>query len=294
MNKERILVAGAGGRLGRMILDQLVQSGNNEIIASSRSPEKLTAYSQQGVDVRFADFNSPPSLKQAFANVDRMLLISTDDLFSGHRVQQHKNAIEAAVAAKVRHIIYTSMPEPEKSKAVPFSPDHVATEKALLESGLTSTILRVAWYAENPLELGLLSAVMRTGNWFTSAGAGKIAYIPRYDVARAAAAVLSRSDETNRIYNITGVQSHTPEELAASLAVATGKPIQVRQVDDETLKRELIASGVAAMLAPMLTSTDANTREGHFDLVTTAVEELTGDPPVSFEHFLWAIRKKLS
>ena len=294
MEQQRILVAGASGKLGRMVLDQLIYTGVPNIIATSRTPEKLGEFKSRGVEIRQGDFNDRETLTKAFRDADRLLLISTDDLLSGKRVQQHRNAIEAAKQAGIQRALYTSMPDPAGSQAIPFAPDHVATEAALRESGLQYTILRVAWYAENPIDLGLIAAALRTGKWFSSARTGKIAYVTRFDVARAAAAALVRSEKENQVFDITGPQAVSIDELAASLSRVKDKRIQVHQVDDATLQHELVGAGVPAQLAPMLVSTDANTRAGHFDRVTQAVQVLTGEPPISFEQFLRANEARLT
>lgn len=294
MSEPRVLVTGAGGQLGRLVLEQLLQVGVPRIVGASRTPQKLSEFASRGVDVRAADFNAPETLDTAFRNINRLLLISTDDLFSGKRVEQHRNAIEAARRTGISHIVYTSMPDPEGSKAIPFAPDHVATEAALKESGLGYTILRVAWYAENPVALGLIPAAIRTGSWFSAAGVGKISYVTRFDVARTAAAVLARSEEENHVYDITGPQALAASELVDSLSRVIDKEIQLRQVDDLTLGHELIDSGVSAKLVPMLIATDKNTRDGHFDLATTTVRDLTGKTPKSFEQFLLENRQTLS
>ena len=293
MAQQRVLVAGAGGRLGQLVIEQLLAAGVIDIIATTRSPRKLASFADRNIEVRAGDFNDPHSLEEAFFGADRMLLISTDDLFSGRRVQQHTNAIRAAVNAGVGHILYTSMPDPIGSKAVPFAPDHVATEEALRNSGVGYTSLRVAWYAENPIELGLVPAALRSGKWITAVGDGKIPYVARFDVARAAAAALTSATALPEIYDISGPSAQTAEELAADLSGVTGKSIEVVHVDPAILETELIAAGVPAMLAPMLSSTDANTRSGKFDLVSSAVTDLTGEPPIEFYRFLWAIRDQL-
>ena len=136
------------------------------------------------------------------------------------------------------------------------------------------------------MELGLLPAALRTGIWLTSAANGKIAYVKRFDVARATAAALAKGEEESRIYDITGPKAMSASELAASLSRAVERPITVRQVDDEALARELTAGGVPPQLAPMLVTTDKNTRAGNFERVSDAVQELTGRPPTEFESFL--------
>ena len=293
MSNRKILVAGGSGRLGQMVLEQLLRVGTVGVVATTRTPEKLALFAERGVEVRAADFNDPATLREAFHGVERLLLISTDDLFSGKRVQQHKNAIDAAKAAGVRHILYTSMPDPEGSTAIPFSNDHIETEAAIRASGLTYSLLRVAWYSENPIELGLIPAALRTGNWYSSAGEGKIAYVPRLEVARAAAAALAATGDESRVLDITGPAALSASELAATLARVTGKPIALREVDGELQMHSLVEAGVSAQLAPMLVATDANTLAGHFSLASTAVEDLTGSAPISFEDFLLNVKDEL-
>jgi len=293
MSDQRILVAGASGRLGRIVLQQILASGVRHIVAASRSPEKLKEFASPDVELRFADFNEPESLPKAFEGASAMLLISTDDLLSGKRLQQHKNAISAAAKAGVQHIVYTSMPAPEASTAIFFSPDHAATEAALRESGLTHSILRIAWYAENLLDIGFIAATLRAGTWFTSAGNGRIAYIPCHDVGRAVAAALTRHADASATYDITGPAALTPEELAEALAEASGKTINVVHVDDQKLIQQLVAIGMPEQLASMVLTTDANVRDGHFDIVSGAVQELTGKPPSTFGNFLRRNRERM-
>lgn len=288
-----ILVAGASGRLGQLVFDQLAGAPSFRLIAASRTPEKLTQLANKQIEVRAADFSDPSTLSAAFAGVDRLLLISTSDLFSGKRVEQHRNAIDAAVQAGVNHIVYTSMPDPEGSAAIPFAQDHVATEAALKQSGLGYTILRVAWYAENPFDLGLVAAALKSGKWFTAAGSGRIAYVPRLDVARVAAACLTAKALQSGVYDVTGVSADSPETLAAALSAASGKAIQVVPVSDEQLKSELAGYGVPSQHIPMLVATDANTRAGRFDIQTDIVEQRTGTPPLSFEQFIRANQQLL-
>lgn len=284
----RIVVAGASGRLGRIVVQQLLAAGVSNLVAASRTPEKLSNLTEKGIEVRFADFNEPDSLTQAFKDAEAMLLISTDDLLSGRRISQHKNAIEGAKKAGVKHIVYTSMPNPEQATGVYFSPDHVATEAALRDSGVTHTILRVSWYSENLRDVGYLSAAWRSGKWISSAKDGRIAYVPCNDVGRTVAAVLARVPDASKTYTLTGPAALTPEELAAALSSATGKEIQVVRVTAEELKPKLFELGLSDKFASMVAYTDGNTRAGNFNIVTTTIEDFTGQPPMSFEDFLKA------
>lgn len=287
-NTPSILIAGASGRLGQLVLQQLAGTPGFRLIAASRTPEKLAQLANKQIEVRAADFNDPSTLPAALAGVDRLLLISTNDLFSGKRVEQHRNAIDAAVQAGVKHIVYTSMPDPKGSVTIPFAKDHVATEAALKQSGLGYTILRVAWYAENPFDLGLIAAALKSGKWFTAAGKGRIAYVPRQDVACVTAAFLTAKTLESGVYDVTGVSADLPETLAAALSAASGKAIKVVPVSDDQLQAELASYGVPPQYIPMLVATDANTRAGRFDIQTDIVEQRTGTPPLSFEQFIRA------
>src|SRR4051812_25915717 len=132
-----LLVTGAGGHLGRHVVKQLLTANAGNIIAGSRAPEKLGELVAKGADVRTVDFDDPRSLSVAFKGVDRLLIISTDALAKpGLRQYQHMTAIDAAVKAGIRHVIYTSMLNPEPGSPIPFAPDHFKTEQALIASGL--------------------------------------------------------------------------------------------------------------------------------------------------------------
>lgn len=278
-----ILVTGANGHLGRLVIDALLDKGAT-VIAASRDPSKLADLAARGLDTRRADFDDRASLEAAFAGVDRVLIISTDSLGSGQRLQQHLAAVAAAQAAGVKHIVYTSMPNPDGS-AVTFAGDHLGTENAIKATGIPYTILRNAWYQEN-LFMSLPSA-LASGQWYSANGDGRIGHIARADCARAAAAVLL-DPPVNQTLTLTGPQAFTTAEVAALVSDITGKPIQVIDVTDEQLAGGLKHAGLPEALIPMLVSFDTNTRHGGFDIVTDAVESLTGQAPVSLRAFLEA------
>ena len=149
---DTLLVTGASGQLGRRVLAHLLDTcavPPARLIAVTRDPAKLADFAARGVEVRRGDFDDPGSLGEAFKGAGRLLLISTDALDTpGRRLAQHQAAIAAAKTAGVRHIVYTSMPNPDGSP-IPFAPDHLGTEQALALSGRGWTILRNAWYFEN-------------------------------------------------------------------------------------------------------------------------------------------------
>jgi NAD(P)H dehydrogenase (quinone) len=279
-----LLVTGAGGQLGHRVVELLLARGAGKVIAGSRDPAKLADLTAKGAETRKVDFDDP-ELAKAFAGVDRLLVISTDALDKpGRRLAQHRAAVAAAAKAGVKHVVYTSMTRPEPGSLIPFAPDHYGTEQALKESGLTWTILRTAWYAENLAYT--LPAALATGKWVTSAGTGRIPYITREDCAEAAAAALASSSTENVRYDVTGPASLTTAETAALVSSAFDTPITVVHVGDDELTKTLSAAGVPPLFVTLLVSFDANTRAGQFDLVSDDFKRLTGKTPRPLKDFL--------
>lgn len=266
-----LLVTGASGQLGQLVLAALENSPHT-VIAASRDPSKLkTTFA-----TRTVDFDKPETLSEAFKGVDRVLIISTDALaVPGLRLKQHTAAIEAAKAAGVEHIVYTSLPNPEPGNKISFAPDHYGTEQALKASGIAHTLLRNNWYIENLL--GSLPHALETGQLFTSAPEGRVAYVARADTARAAAAALSNAP--GGTYTITGPEALTYGDVAAIASDLTGKPISVIPVTDEQYTGGLKAAGLPDFVADMLASAEAAIRAGQLDGVTEAVKTLTGTAP---------------
>ena len=281
-----LLVTGAAGQLGQRVIHHLLETQKvapGSIVAATRDPAKLSALAAKGVVVRKADFDDAATLDAAFAGVDRLLVISTDALDTpGKRLAQHSVAIAAAKKAGVKHILYTSMCSPDKS-LVTFAPDHLGTENAIKASGLGYTILRNAWYIDNFLMS--LPHNLSTGQWYTSTGGGRVAYISREDCGRAIAAALASDTTASAIYSLTGDVATSIEDVAATVTSVVGKPLAVVQVSDEQLTGGLSGAGLPKFLVDMLVSADANIRAGNFDLVTGDFKALTGREPESLKAF---------
>ena len=276
----KLLVTGAAGHLGQAVIRHLLETSRvpaGDIIAASRDPQKLAGLAGKGIETRKADFDDEAGLVTAFKGADRVLIISTDDLANpGKRLIQHRNAVSAAAKAGVKHVVYTSMPNPDKS-LISFAPDHLGTEEAIKASGLSYTILRNAWYYDNYLHS--MPHNLQAGKWYTAFGTGRVSNISRDDCARATAAALANPPAGSQTLTLTGPQAHTAEEIAAAISAAAGKPLDVVHVSDEQLTQALVGAGLPGFVVNMLVSTDANIRAGNFDLVTGDFEKLTGAKP---------------
>jgi NAD(P)H dehydrogenase (quinone) len=292
---SKILVTGAAGKLGHAVLHHLVETSSiapADIVAASRDTGKLADIAAKGIQTVAADFDDEAGLVKAFTGINRLLIISTDELaVPGKRLVQHKTAISAAVKAGVGHIVYTSMPNPDKS-LVTFAPDHLGTEEAIKASGLPYTILRNSWYHDNYL-MGMPHN-LQAGKWYTAMGSGKFSNISRDDCARAAAAVLANPPAGSQILTLTGSESLNAEEIASRLSQAVGKPLDVVQATDEQLAQGLTGAGLPDFVVKMLVSADANIRAGNFDLVTNDFEMLTGVKPQALAAYFEAQKAALT
>jgi NAD(P)H dehydrogenase (quinone) len=285
---DTLLVTGASGHLGQRVIAHLLDTLKvpaSRIIAVTRRPEGLAALAGQGVTVRQADFDDAVSLATAFAGAQRLLLISTDAIDRpGRRLAQHRNAIDAAAKAGVKHVVYTSMPLPEGSPLL-IAPDHEGTEKALAASPLSWTILRNCWYMEN-LFLNLLAA-LESGQWYSAAGDGKVAYIARDDLARAAATALASTDASKATLTLTGSEAFSAEETAKQVSATVGKPLNVVHVPLEGLIHGMMAAtGMPETMAAVFASFDTNTKAGRVAAVTDDYRKLTGIAPMKFADWL--------
>ena len=288
MTQPTLFVSGASGHLGRLVIEALLARGYpGKIIAGTRDPSKLA--SLKGVEVRKADFNDKAGLAEALAGVDRFLIVSTDQI--GARLAGHLVAVEAAKAAGVKEIAYTSMPTPEPPSAITFAHEHFGTEEAIQASGIAYTILRMSWYTENLL--GSLPGQLATGQWYTSSAGGKVSNVARADCALAAAGALLRPAQ-NRTYTVTGPEALSAAEIAAIASELTGRPLAVIDVTDEQLAAGAKTAGVPEFVVHnYIVTFDRNTREGKVDAVTNAVEELWGTKPTSVREFLLANKQAL-
>jgi NAD(P)H dehydrogenase (quinone) len=289
-----LLVTGAAGQLGRRVIHHLLETygvAAGRIVAATRQPEKLVDLAARGVVTREADFDDAASLHAAFAGADRLLIISTDALGTpGKRLAQHKAAVDAAAKAGVGHILYTSMPNPDKS-LVSFAPDHLGTEIKIEASGIPYTILRNAWYFDNFLHS--LPHNLAEGKWYTATGGGRTSNVSREDCAIAIAAALASDATESAIYTLTGSTALSVADVAAVVSHVTGRSLDAVPVTEEQFAAGLTGAGLPGFVVDMLVSAEANVRAGNFDFVTSDFTRLTGREPQTVRRFFEAHKAAL-
>lgn len=289
---ETILVTGASGQLVRGILHHLLETQKvdaTRLIALTRDPSKLADLSAKGVDVRAADFKDAASLSKAFDGAAKVLIISTMEI--GQRLDQHKAAVSAAARAGAKRLAYTSMPNPEPGSAVILAPEHYGTEQAIKETGLPYTMFRNGWYQENLLMN--LPRALASGQWYSSAGQGRVAHAARDDMAAAIAGAIASDEGASVTYTLTGPEALTTDEIAARASKTLGRAIEVVHVTDEELAQGMKHGGVPEAYIPLMVSFDKNTRLGGIDIVTDDIKTLSGRAPAPIEAFFEANKAAL-
>jgi NAD(P)H dehydrogenase (quinone) len=285
-------LTGATGHLGRRVAELLadrLQRGElphvERVVAVTRTPSAAEQLAARGVDVRSGDFDDPAALAAAFAGVDRLLVVSTDDLRPGQRVRQHRDAIDAAVAAGVRHLVYTSVTDPAAPEPAELNAQHRATEEHLRRRAPAWTVLRNSIYADLLVQQYVAPDGERV---VTNAGDGRAAYVAREDCAAVAAAVLAASDAAHEglTYDVTGPRSLAVRELLPLLGLAVGRNVSLVEVTDEENVAGLVAAGLPEPVARIFTGFGTALRSGHFDVVSDTVHRLVGRPAVPVEEVL--------
>ncbi|MGW1952310.1 SDR family oxidoreductase [Streptomyces sp. NPDC001920] len=268
-----IVVTGATGNLGRHVVEQLLEKvPADQVTAVVRSPEKATGFAERGVRIATADYNTPASFEGLFAAGDKVLLISGNEFDKG-RVGQHQVVIDAAKAAGVALLAYTSAPG---SLTAALADDHRDTEKALKESGLPYALLRNSWYHENYTEN--LAPVLQYDAVTHAAGEGRVSSASRADYAAAAVAVLTGEGHENKTYELGGDIAWSFAEYAAELSRQTGRKITDNAVSVEAFSGILTGAGVPEPLAAILAGVDASIAKGELVIDSGDLSRLTGRP----------------
>ncbi|NVN31145.1 SDR family oxidoreductase [Endobacter medicaginis] len=260
MSAPKLFITGATGQLGRLVIDTLLDTvPPGSVVAGVRDPEGEVARSlrERGVELRLADYTRPDTLAAAFSGIDRLLLISGNEI--GQRVVQHGHVIDAAKARGVKLLAYTSILRADTSPLA-LAEEHRATEALIRASGLPHVLLRNGWY--NEVFTWRLPEALRQQVLFGAAGEGRISSAGRADYAAAAAAALVSGTETSRIHELAGDTAFSLAELAAILSRLTGESIPYRDIAPDALCDAARAGGLPQTFAEILADTDAGIARG--------------------------------
>lgn len=274
-----IAVTGATGQLGRLVIDALSKKvAADKIVATVRTPAKAADIAALGVNVREADYNKPETLADAFAGVEKLLLISGSEV--GQREPQHRAVIEAARSAGVKFIAYTSLLHADTSP-LSLGIEHRATEAMLAASGVPYALLRNGWYTEN--YAASIAPALAHHAFIGAAGEGRISSAARQDYADAAAEVMVRDDQAGKVYELAGDHSYTLAEFAAEIAAQSGERVDYVNLPQADFAAALKGAGLPAPLADLLADSDVGASQGGLFDDSRALSQLIGRPTTPYQ-----------
>jgi NAD(P)H dehydrogenase (quinone) len=273
-----ILVTGASGQLGRLVIASLLEkTAASNIIAAVRNPDSVKDLAEKGVQVRQADYTDQNALVAAMQGVEKVLLISSSEV--GQRTAQHSNVIHAAKQAGVSLIAYTSILNANTSPLI-LAEEHVATENLLAESGVPYVLLRNGWYSENytmslatALEYGVVGC----------AEEGKFSTATRADYAEAAAAVLLEDGQAGKVYELAGDTAFTLSEYAAAISKVSGKTVAYHNVPEAEFTKILVGAGLPEGFAAILANSEVGASKGGLFNDSKTLSTLIGRPTTPIE-----------
>lgn len=284
MSESLIAVTGATGHLGGLVIDKLLESRPAaSLVAIVRDAAKAQPLAAKGVQVRVASYEDRAAMESALTGVETLLLVSGSEV--GQRVPQHVNVIDAARAAGVGRVVYTSAPKATTSELV-VAAEHKATEEYLTASGLDYTIVRNGWYTENYVPQ--VETARETGTVLAAVGDGRVASASRIDYAEGAAAVLVGEGHSGKVYEFSGDHAWDYDELAATIGQIIGKPVAYQRVDAPTLVETLVGTGMPEEVAQSMAALDANIADGLLAGATGELSALIGRPTTSLKDGLLA------
>lgn len=282
-----IVVTGATGHLGRLVVEQLLETvPAGEIVAAVRTPSKAADLAARGVVVRGADYAKPGTLAPAFAGAKKVLLISSSEL--GSRVEQHRAVIDAAKSAGVETVVYTSVLRADTSR-LSLAQEHLATEQYLKASGLKYIILRNGWYIENDTEA--LGPALAQGAILGASQQGRIAGAARSDYAAAAVKVLTGEPEKT-IYELAGDASYSRADVAAEVSRQSGKRVVYQDLPPAEYEKALESFGLPAPVAHLLADSDGWIAQGELEDNSHELSRLIGRPTHTLAEGVAAALKK--
>ena len=278
----KILVTGATGKLGSKVMESLLHKVSaKDLAVSVRDTKKADKLKELGVDVRQGDFDKPEALKDTFAGIDKLLIISTDG-DNATRIRQHKNAVTAAKEAGVKFIAYTSLANADNS-TLSLADVHRATEAEIKKTGIPYAMLRNNWYLEN--EAMSIKASVDGAPWMTAAGDGKVGWALQKDYAEAAASVLFGDGHENKVYELSGTPL-SQEEFVAALEEAAGVKINVLKVSDDEYEKAMQGAGMPDFVVALLCDIQKGIRGGSLNFQSVDFEKLIGRPPTPVKEAL--------
>jgi uncharacterized protein YbjT (DUF2867 family) len=276
--KPLILVTGATGTVGSEVVKQLAEAGEH-VRVLTRDPEKAKKFDKP-VEVVRGDLSQPDSLETAFSGVEKALVISNIPDIAGLEM----NAFKAAKSARVKHIVKLSgIPVyMDLAKDAYLAKAHWESEDFLRGLGISWTVLRPSYFMSNMLFWG----VLERGVLELPSGAGKDAPIDPRDISAVAVKVLTSTGHEGKVYEITGPELLSQNDMLQEVAAFIGKPLKFVDVSPEVWREQAVGGGFPPALADAMLKHCSLVKSGELAFVRPTVQQLLGRPAYTFKDWL--------
>jgi NAD(P)H dehydrogenase (quinone) len=278
-----ILVTGGNGNFGRRAAELLLSKvGPGQFAVMTRDPQKTEDLKNKGIEVLKGDYSDYPSLLGNFRKVDQLLFISSGTIEK--RQAQHRNVINAAKEAGVKHIYYTSFVKAKPDPYFKLTIDHYETEIYLKDSGLTYTIFRNAFYMD---ELpGMIGDALQTGKIYYPAGNGQVSFALRDDLVEASINVITGTGYENKTLDLDADTGYSFYDIADTLTEVIGKKVEYIDILLEAFQLELIKRQYSLAIIEIISQVALAIKHGEGDHPDPTLGNLLGRKPVSLKEFL--------
>ena len=274
-----ICVTGAGGTVGSEVVKQLKEA-KVPVRGAYFSQAKADAARSKGIDAVTIDYRSPETLRTAFTGCDKLFLLGPN---TENQAQLELNAVEAAKAAGVAHIVKLSVLGADE-ETFSFAKIHRTVEKGIESSGLDWTFLRPNSFMQNVVTY--MGDTIRSDNAFYGAsGEGKISHVDVRDIAAVAVKALTEPGHERKAYVLTGSEALTLDEVAKELSKVLGRTINHVDLSPDQLKGGMLAAGTPEWFADRLLDLDRIYREQQASIITGDIKKVTGRDPIRFEQY---------
>ncbi len=274
-----ICITGAGGTVGSEVVKQL-ELVKVPFRAAYFSKEKVEAARAKGIEAVIIDYNRPETLRAAFQGCDKLFLLGPNAL---NQTQLELNAVEAAKAVGVRHIVKQSVMGAEE-EAFSLALVHRPVEKAIESSGMAWTFLRPNSFMQNVVTF-MGETIKAEAAFYSASGEAKITHVDVRDIAAVAVKALTETTHAGQAYTLTGPEALTYDELANELSKVLGRPISHISLSPSDLKSGMLAEGMPEAIADRMLDLERYYRENQASRITNDIKQVTGRDPRRFAQY---------
>lgn len=280
-NSPSILITGATGSVGTELTKQLDAKGV-PFRALVRTDQNFNALSSlKNAEIIKGDFTDAKSIALALRGIEKTFLL-TNSSENAEALQSDFAAI--AKREGVKHIVKQSQLAADKHSPVRFLRYHAAAEEKIIRSGIAYTFLRPNLFMQGLL--GFRETIAKQGKFFAAIGDAKISAVDIRDIAAVAVEALINSGHENKIYDLTGFEALTHQQMAEDLSKGLNRSIQFAEVSPQDMQQALVSAGFPLWQAEGLIEDYAHYSRGEASAISSSVQEVTGKPPRDFKIFV--------